>query len=66
MHRYEDSLARSYPDLVKTSCAKSPATAIFKTIALVCAAGLLLALLLASALASLQLKLQLPEVMDWI
>jgi hypothetical protein len=66
MHRYEDSLVRSYPDFVKTSCAKSPATAIFKTIAVVCAAGLLLALLLASALVRLQLKLQLPEVIDWI
>jgi hypothetical protein len=66
MRRYEDGLARSYPAFVKTSCAKSPAIDIFKTIAIVCAAGLLLALLLASASVSLQLKLQVPEVMDWI
>ncbi len=66
MRRYADGLARSYPDFVKTGCAKSPAIGIFKTIAIVCAAGLLLALLLASASVGLQLKLQVPEVMDWI
>jgi hypothetical protein len=66
MPRYEDGTARSYPDFVRTSCKKSPAISIFKTIAIVCAAGLLLALLLACASVGLQLKLQVPEVMDWI
>jgi hypothetical protein len=66
MRRYQNGLVRSYPDFVKTRYAKSPAIGILKTIAIVCAAGLLLALLLAFALVSWQLKLQVPEVMDWI
>ena len=55
--------AKTFSNVVR---AKSPAIDAFRTIALFCAVGLLVLLLLAAGFAYLQLEPRAPDVMDWI